>query len=222
MDREGWEANTDIIVLADPARRTLLWIPRDVWSPRLGDRVNAAFTIGSHGALIAALAELGHRADHSVCLSRTATTQALRDVSVRVPVDRPLQFRYPLAPEQPIEDGEKVVRFDPPAETLAGERVHQWIGARFEVDRASGDLHRIARQQVLLRALLDQRFDFARVVADPESISLSDPRALDELRVVDGDWRMRTLTRLRPRTIDGKAVLVRDPWWRPSLARRSL
>lgn len=214
MDREGWGANTDIIVLADPARRRLLWIPRDLWCPRLGDRVNAAFSRGGHPALIAALAELGLRADHSVCVARAAASLALRDVSVRVPVDRARAFRYPLAPEEPIEDGEKRVRFDPPAETLEGERIHQWIGARLEIGRASSDLDRLARQQVLVRALLAQRFDFSRVTADPDGISMSGANALDELGSVGADWRFDTLGRVRATTIEGKAVLVRAPWWR--------
>jgi hypothetical protein len=217
MDREGWDANTDIIVLVDPSRRRLLWIPRDAWSARLGDRVNAAFKLGGHAALMMALAELGLRANHSVCLARAATEQALRGVSVRVPVDRPLAFRYPLAPEEQIEDGEKLVRFQPPADTLEGERVHQWIGARYEVGRASSDLDRLARQQVLLRALLQQRFEFTRVVANGEWVSTSAPQAFDELGAVDPSWRFGTLTRVRPRTIGGKSVLIRDPWWRPSL-----
>jgi anionic cell wall polymer biosynthesis LytR-Cps2A-Psr (LCP) family protein len=219
LDREGWEANTDIIVLVDPSRRELLWIPRDMWCARLGDRVNGAFKRGGHVALLAALAELGLHADHSVCLARAATVHALRDVSVRVPVDRSLAFRYPLAPEEPIEHGEKVVRFDPPAETLEGERLHQWIGARLRVARAGSDLDRLARQQVLLRALLLQGFDVTPAVANPDWVSTSGESALDELRAVDPSWRLRTLPRLRPTTIEGKSVLIRRPWWWPGLRR---
>jgi hypothetical protein len=134
-----------------------------------------------------------------------------------VPVARPLVLRYPLAPEQRIEDGEKLVRFDPPVETLEGERVHQWIGARFEAGRPSSDLDRIARQQVFVRALLEQRFDFARAIANPDWVSTSGPHALGELPAVDASWRSRTLPRLHPVTIDGKSVLVHHPWWRLSL-----
>lgn len=215
MDRDGWEANTDVIVLADPSRRTLLWVPRDTWCPRLGDRVNAAFKLGGHAALLAALAELRLHADHSACLARGAVRNLLRDASVTVPVTRPLVLRYPLAPEQPIEDGEKLVRFDPPSETLTGERIHQWVGARFEQGRPSSDLDRIARQQVFVRSLLDQGFGFARALADPELVSTSGP--LESLATVDTAWRLRTLPRLRATTIDGKSVLVHHPWWRPSL-----
>jgi len=211
MDREGPDANTDVIVLVEPSRRRLLWIPRDVWCPALGDRVNAAFKLGGHDALIGALAELRVRADRSVCVSRPAAGEALRGLSVQVPVSRSLVLRYPLAPEQPIEDGEKLVRFDPPAEILQGERIHQWIGARFELDRPSSDLERIARQQVFVRALLEQGFDFSQVVA-----STSGPDAFDDLGAVEPTWRFSTLPRLRPATIDGKSVLIHHPWWRPS------
>lgn len=210
MDREGPDANTDVIVLVEPSRQRLLWIPRDVWCPHLGDRVNAAFKLGGHGALIAALAELRLRADHSVCVARSAAGEALRDASVRVPVARPLVLRYPLAPEQPIEEGEKLVRFDPPAEVLEGERVHQWIGARFELDRPSSDLERIARQQVFVRALLEQGFDFSLAVA-----STSGPDAFQDLGAVQPTWQFSTLARLRPATIDGKSVLIHRSWWRP-------
>ena len=217
MDREGWSANTDVVVLVDPARQRLLWVPRDVWCRRLGDRVNSAFKRGGHQALIAALAELGLRADHSVCLARSAVTDALRDVRVSVPVARPLTLRYPLTPEEPIEQGEQLVHFVPPAETLDGERIHQWIGARFELGRPSSDLDRIGRQQVLVRALLAQGFDFSRALSNPGSVSSSGQGALEELREVRPGWRFRTLPRLRPVTSDGKAVLVHHPWWRPSL-----
>jgi hypothetical protein len=215
MDRDGWDANTDVIVLADPARRRLLWVPRDTWCRKLGDRVNAAFKLGGHQALLDALSELRLHADHSVCLARAATRKALRNASVRVPVDRALVLRYPLAPEQRIEDGEQLVRFDPPAETLTGDRIHQWIGARFEAGRPSSDLRRIARQQTFVRALLEQGFDFAGAVATPEWVTCSHSNAFDELSAVDADWRFATLGRLRPATIDDKSVLVQRRW--PSL-----
>jgi hypothetical protein len=217
MDRDGWDANTDVIVLADPARRRLLWVPRDTWCPKLGDRVNAAFKRGGHEALLGALSELRLHADHSVCLARAATREALRDIAVRVPVEHALVLRYPLAPERRIEDGEQLVRFDPPAETLTGDRIHQWIGARFEAGRPSSDLRRIARQQTFVRALLEQSFDFTAAVARRGWVSCSHPNSLDELSAVTADWRFATLGRLRPAMIDGKSVLVRRRW--PPLRR---
>jgi hypothetical protein len=40
--------NTDIVVVAEPERKLLRWIPRDLWCARLGDRINAAFRHGRH------------------------------------------------------------------------------------------------------------------------------------------------------------------------------
>jgi hypothetical protein len=217
MDRSGWDANTDVVVLVEPARRRLVWIPRDLWCSRLDDRLNAAFKRGGHAALRAALAEHGLRADHGVCLDRAATKHALSDVTVRVPVARAIAFRYGASPEERVQDSDRVVRFDPPHETLSGERVHQWLGARWQVGRASSELDRLARQQTLLRALLGQGFDFAAAVANPEWVSLSDSDALAELRAVDASWSTATLSRVRPARRAGKAVLIRYPWWRPSL-----
>jgi hypothetical protein len=31
MDGGGWAGNTDIVVVADPERKLLRWIPRDLW-----------------------------------------------------------------------------------------------------------------------------------------------------------------------------------------------
>ena len=50
LDRDGWTANTDVIVIADASKRRLTWVPRDLWSPMINDRINAAFTHGG-GAL---------------------------------------------------------------------------------------------------------------------------------------------------------------------------
>jgi hypothetical protein len=31
MDRPSFDSNTDVLVVADPAARSLVWIPRDLW-----------------------------------------------------------------------------------------------------------------------------------------------------------------------------------------------
>ena len=59
LDRDNWTANTDIIVVVDADKRRLVWVPRDLWSPLVNDRVNAAFAKGGGGLLLDALAELG-------------------------------------------------------------------------------------------------------------------------------------------------------------------
>lgn len=211
LDRAPWDSRTDIIVLVEPKRRSLTWIPRDLWCPSLNDRVNTAFRNGGNERLLGALAELGFHADYALCLSRTATESALAEAVVEVPVEAPLDFWYPLTPTSRIQEGQKLVSFRPPGERLSGERIHQWIGARRGVSGGYSDLHRISRQKVFLRALLQQGFDFSAVVKDPSLVQLSDKGAIDELRLVDASWRMATFRRVRQVTIDGKIVLVPEP-----------
>jgi len=216
MDRDGWDARTDNIVVADPDRRRLLWVPRDLWAESLRNRINCAFARGGHEGLLTGLEDLELDARHSLCVRREAIERALADLSVTVPVNEALDFWYPLSPNEPIEEGRKLVRFDPPAESLSGERIHQWLGARLRPDRASSDLERIERQQVFVRTLLDDGFDFARVLERPELVSASSDRAIEELARVTSEWSFKTLGPVAPETIDGMMVLVlrrsRLPW----------
>ena len=203
-DRAGFDANTDNLVLADPLLRRLLWIPRDLWCPTLGDRVNVAHRSGGHEGLCAALAEHGLEAEHSLVVTREASEAALAGVSLTVPVPARMTFEYPLSPTARIEDGRKTITFEPPAERLSGERIHQWLGAR-----AGSDLHRIARQQVFMRRLLERDFAFGQLIADHERVRCSDPRALAELAGVDESWAMETLDGLEPAMMRSRKVLVR-------------
>ena len=209
MDRDGWDANTDIIVVVDPSRRRLVWVPRDVWCDAISDRINRAFALGGHLALMNALVQLGLRVDQSLCLQRCATDQALDGVEVLVRVRKHFRFWYPLTPTTPIEDGRKPIDFLPPSEILRGERIHQWIGARYERDGGpSTDFDRIRRQQVLLRALLKMGFVFSRTVQDRSLVSMSSELALADLGKVRRWWRLRRYRHLENKTIDGMSVLV--------------
>lgn len=208
MDREGWRARTDNIVVVDPPRRTLLWVPRDLWAAPFDNRVNVAFARGGHEGLVSALASLGLDVQHSVCVRREAVERALAGLTVTVPVDEPLEFLYPLTPTTRIQEGEKIVRFDPPHEHLAGERIHQWLGARRQPGRASSDLLRIERQKVFVEVLLAGGFDFAQLLRDPELIRVSSDEALDEIRAVEPGWAHETHGPVVTETIDGMIVLV--------------
>jgi anionic cell wall polymer biosynthesis LytR-Cps2A-Psr (LCP) family protein len=208
MDRDSWQARTDNLVVVDPDQELLLWVPRDLWSDSIRDRVNVAFARGGHGCLIDALTELGFPVEHSICLRRSAVGAALTDVTVTVPVPERLDFWYPLAPAQPIEDGKRLIVFEPPEEHLSGERIHQWIGARSRPNRGSSDFERIARQQVLVRCLLRDGFDFSRALTDPELVSHSDPAARSEVARTLATWRFEAYQDVVPRTIDEKMVLV--------------
>ena len=208
MDRAGWDARTDNIVVVDPRRSTLVWIPRDLWCDSIHDRINVAFKAGGHPVMKKALREHRVRVEHGLCVARPAVERALADAIVRVPVTEPREYWYPMEPSQPIEDGRKLVRFSPPAEELQGERIHQWIGARYSPTGDSSDFDRIRRQQAFLRALLEQGFAFDAVVADPNGFSASDPGAFDDLTRVRPTWRFDVYDDVLDRTIDGKRVLV--------------
>jgi hypothetical protein len=205
MDRAGYAANTDVLVLVEPEREWLLWVPRDLWCPKLGNRINTAYKSGGHARLVAALAEHELEAQHSLIFAREATESALAGARVVVPVPAPMIFDYPLTPTARIEDGRKTITFKPPAEILMGERIHQWLGAR-----GGSDLHRLERQKVFVRRLLEQGFDFRRFIANPDWYTVSDPAALEALARVRPSWKFETLGGLTPTLIGDKDVLVRS------------
>lgn len=207
MDRATWWDNTDVLVLADPVERRLVWIPRDLWCPELGDRVNRAYALGREDGLRAALNELGLRADHTLIVGREAAARFLDTVVATVPVDREEIFWYPLEPKRPIEEGRKKIRFSPPSERLAGERIHAWIGARYRVEGHGTDLERIERQQRLLAVLMIAGTDFSPVLEDG-GCRVSSDQALAELRQVQPGWRLETFGPVAPAEIDGLHVLV--------------
>jgi hypothetical protein len=216
LDEDNWDARTDIIALVDSRRRRIIWVPRDLWAESFGDRINMAYR---RGELLPRLRELGFPCDGLLCLRRGATEAALRGVEVDVPVSAMLDFWYPMVPGQTIESGRKQVSFRPPVAHLQGERLHQWIGARYAVDGSGSDLNRLRRQIVLLRALIAQHASFATALADPAQWRREGADPLPVLAGVDNHWRMTVFDRVRPTTIDGKQVLVRIGWPRQMLHR---
>jgi len=211
MDLDSWTARTDNIVVVDTKRRRLVWVPRDLWSDVVGDRINEAFASGGHERLQAAVRAHGLRAESSVVLLRSGVERALDGLRVTVPVDRSRRYWYPLAPTLRIQDGRKLVAFEPPRETLSGERIHQWVGARQSADFPAPtlpDVDRIERQQVLVRTLLEDGFPFAKALEDPALASIAGSRALDVLGAVRATWDFETFRRFQPVTIEGKMVLL--------------
>src|SRR6185437_12270808 len=134
---------------------------------------------------------------------------ALATVDITVPLRRRMAFWYPLKPTLPIEEGRRQITFEPPSERLTGERIHQWLGARKQLDGSASDIPRLFRQQVLLKALLRRGFDFGAVLGDSDLVSLTGVDSLAPLRAIEADWRMKVFGACRPARIHGKAVLVR-------------
>jgi hypothetical protein len=205
----GWDGNTDVIVVVDPARRLLRWVPRDLWCAGLGDRINSAFWRGKHNALIAALGEHEIASEHSICLRREATESASLHLTITVPVTARLDFWYPESPNSPIEEGRKQVTFLPPTELLAGERIHQWIGARYSLASDTTDFDRLRRQQTLLARLLETRWNFGVVLADTDLVDISSAEAIEELKQVDAAWQMGIFDDVIDATVDAKMVLLK-------------
>lgn len=206
--------------LADTATKTLTWIPRDLWCPSLSNRVNRAFARGGVAGLIAALNELAFPCDHGLVLRRSATERAAMSLSVEVPVDRPLDFWYPLHPTIEIHGPRKPVIFRPPSERLEGDRIHEWVGARKRIKiprmlKGDTDRQRMRRQQIFLKVLLAQNFDFSSVLADGDLVRISGEEALKELASIDLSWRMNAFSNTRSERIDGKSVLVKRSNSRP-------
>jgi glycosyltransferase involved in cell wall biosynthesis len=215
LDRDHWGANTDNIVVADPTTRTLTWIPRDLWCPSINHRINKAFAIGGIERLVAGLNELGFPCDQGLVLRRSATERAAMHISLEVPVKKEIHFWYPLHPTLPIHGPRKPVSFLPPSERLEGDRIHEWLGARKRLlhrslRREGTNGKRMRRQQIFLRVLIEQNFDFSLLLADPKAVRLTGEEALRELAMIDASWRMQTFENVRQATINGMWVQLKE------------
>lgn len=222
MDEETWHGRTDNIAIVEPKRRRLLWIPRDLWCKGINNRINTAFRRGRHDLLMRSLNEYGFRVDSSICFKRSATTRIFQDLRVWVPVEQVMKFWYPLEPTQPIGEGRKLVTFEPPGEWLSGERLHQWVGARYTADGTGTDLDRIDRQKILLSSLLKQQFNFSKLIENPDDFSLSGIGAIDDIRKISLDWRFETYGPLEDATIERRRVLIKQRGIAPLRSARRL
>ena len=51
---------------------------------------------------------------------------------------------------------------------LEGERIHQWLGARFTPDGTGTDFQRIERQKVFVQRLVEEGFDSRPFLGNPD------------------------------------------------------
>ena len=214
MDRDTSDQNTDVNVVVDPATRTLTWVPRDVYSPSLGDRVNSVFRLGGdQQRYISVICELGFNISESLLIWPRIISETVSDLVIDVPVSKRMQYWYPKSPWVPLQDGKKRIKFSPPNAKLYGERIHQWLGARTSVNgKFEGDLWRCTRQQTLVRRLLEVGFDFNKFFAAKSAkngISMSSRRAVEDLATVTADWTFTTMDDIEHQTINGMWVFVK-------------
>lgn len=216
-DRDDWTSCTDNIVVADAKAKLLTFVPRDLWIGSLQAKANAAFRLGGHSKLMAAMAEIGLPVSSSVCLTPVAIKPLIDRICVPVRVDEVMNFWYPKdrrigitdANDAPVLDARKQIRFDPPLEVLEGERVHEWLGARISADeKGQDDLKRIVRQQILIKSLLQTRFDFTGLNLSHASFSTAG--VWGDLAKVGADWKCVTYGdgRLMAEMINSQSVLV--------------
>lgn len=208
-DRDNWESCTDNIVVASTATKTLTWVPRDLWSPLLDAKINEAYRRGGHVLINRSLRNFGIDISDSIVMQPKALLPLIDRCLVFVPVDHKQEFWYPITRERPIEQGKKIVAFNPPKEAIYGERFHQWVGARTSADtNAQDDLTRIKRQQLLISCLLGTNFDFSDV--DLSGVSFSTPGVWGDILNVTPDWDMVTFGegKLQSVTLNNQSALT--------------
>jgi anionic cell wall polymer biosynthesis LytR-Cps2A-Psr (LCP) family protein len=155
MDRDSWKARTDIVVVVDMVKKTITWVPRDVYVEPIRNRINTAYTKGGSDFLKGALISLGFDVDAVICVLPKAVNTYIQSFdSIQMNLNKKLEFNYPLHRHKPIEDGSKRISFDK-SPVLSGDRVHEWIGARYSpVATYASDLFRVVRQMHIVKQLI--------------------------------------------------------------------
>jgi len=222
MDRDSWSERTDNIAVVEPLKKRILFIPRDLWCDTMQNRINTAFRTGGHELLISCLHEHEVEVDASLCLRRTATAESLRDAQVYVPIRKVMRFWYPLHPTRPIEEGRKPIVFTPPGELRAGERIHQWMGARYTIDKRNSDLRRLDRHITLLRSLLEQNFDFTRLITNKEYYSTYGASVFEDLTQVEADWKLEVLGPVAHKKIGRRLVVIKKSRFHPKYVLKKI
>ena len=211
MDRNHWTARTDVIVIANPKEKTLTWIPRDLYCESIKDRINTSYNKGMESLFLSCLKELGYNnVKYCVCLLPEFCQECIQHISsIYVPLYKTLSFEYPLHRHKPIEDGKQIITFSEPGEYLSGDRIHEFIGARYpilntndkkklfkeeinynEYCRKTGhpnyarhngfpDFNRIRRQQIFIKEWLKNK---PNTKANP-NYNLENIRGLDETTI---------------------------------------
>ncbi len=211
MDRNAWTNNTDIIIFVEPSKKTLTWIPRDIYIKDIDHRINAAYRLGRDELLFKSLKSINYDVSYNLCIQPYAIEDIFNQIgTITVPVEHDRKFKYPLHRHQPIENGHRIVEFNYPFEDLSGDRIHEWIGARYAVDKTSSyssDLDRILRQQILIKEILKTKKENIKSYKS-EYIRGLNNNILEVLDTIDDTWTYTRIKNLLTATINKKMVLI--------------
>ena len=211
MDRNSWKARTDIIVIVRTKEKTLEWVPRDLYSKFITNRINVAYARGGEDLLIKSLHEFNIFATACVCILPDCVNDNFNYIGeIAVPVSEDMTFKYPLHRHQPIEEGHRIIEFHKPRELLSGDRFHEWVGARYRIPATINkypDFDRIRRQQILLKELLHKKHTFSH---SPTTVRGLTPDIIAVLSTINSSWIIKSLRDIdyRAHTIRGISVML--------------
>jgi hypothetical protein len=203
MDRNYWLARTDVVVICDSAKKLIYWLPRDLYCARIKNRLNTAYAKGKDTLVMECLNDIGITVKYCVCILPHLINENIiniGEINISIPITR--NFYYPLHRQAPIEKGKRLITFTAPNEILAGERIHEYIGARYLADKVPqqdnhiprpyfSDFDRIRRQQKLLKTLLKNKYNF--LYKDEENIRGINAEVIEILSNIDQYWRIEIM-----------------------------
>ena len=210
MDRNHWKARTDIIIFINLEKKLIKWIPRDLYSSTINNRINVAYSLGGEELLLKCLNELNIYAKYCVCVLPLCFDENIKKINnINVPVNKKISFYYPLHRHEEIEKGKRIVNFNPPFENLKDDRFHEWIGARYEVNNFTKfpDFSRINRQQILLSSLLKIKYNF---IYSEDNVKGINEEVLKILKMINNTWIIEKIVdnHYLSKKINGMPVLI--------------
>jgi hypothetical protein len=197
MDRNYWLARTDVIIICDSAKKLIYWLPRDLYCLRIKNRLNTAYAKGKDTLVMECLKDIGITVKYCVCILPHLINENIiniGEINISIPITR--NFYYPLHRQAPIENGKRLITFTAPNEILAGDRIHEYIGARYVADNDIPtpyfpDFDRIRRQQKLLKTLLQKKYKF--LYKNEENIRGINIEVIEILSKIDQYWQIEIM-----------------------------
>ena len=225
MDRNNWSARTDVMVIVNPTEKTLSWIPRDLYCKTIDNRINAVYRKGQELLFLSSLQKLGYQVQHCVCMLPDVVNACIQQMPpISIPLYKTIGFEYPLHRHEPIENGKRIITFRAPVEKLSGDRIHEFIGARYSIRIGSEnadqqkkqykkyymdtghpnyaqkngfpDFNRMRRQQILVKEWLNTHANTFHftIPHDPEKIKGLNETTISILKKIDQTWVLQPIS----------------------------